>query len=314
MRFGIIGLGKISDRIAKGIECSEYGTLYAVASRSYEKALAFRERHHAEIAYGSYEELLNDPNVDIVYIATINQNHYELIKMCADHGKNIICEKPLVKDYEETKEIYAYAKLKRVFLMEAQKACFTNLTRKIRSIISDGVIGKIESIKASYCMNADYGSDHWVMDKVYGGVMKDIGVYPLAYANLIADAKIRDVDITSVKREKGTDVRVELKVKYANNVIAYLMASFRDEMTNYAVIKGTRGTIIVENFWKNNKATLTVGRNMINIEVEQESEFQAEIDHACMCIMNGFKKSLVYGREASIKVAEIVDMVKNIQS
>ena len=118
IKIGLIGLGTIADRIPKGIICSDNGTLYAVASRSYEKAVTFKEKYQAKKAYGSYEELLNDKEIDLVYIATINQSHYELIKKCVDYGKHIICEKPLVKNCEQTKEVYAYALSKNIFLME----------------------------------------------------------------------------------------------------------------------------------------------------------------------------------------------------
>lgn len=311
IKIGLIGLGTIADRIAKGIICSDNGTLYAVASRSYEKAVAFKEKYQAKKAYGSYEELLNDKEIDLVYIATINQSHYELIKKSVDYGKHIICEKPLVKNCEQTKEVYAYALSKNIFLMEAQKACFTALTRKIIALIDNDLIGKIQTINASYCTYANHPIKHWVMDREYGGVMKDIGVYPLAYANLIANSKIKDVNVPLIEKVGETDVKVRLMIEYVNGIIANIEASFKDEIHNFAIICGTKGKIVVENFWKNDIAKLFIDNEVYDIKVVQESEFQAEIDHACMCVANNLKEAKYYSHFDSIEVARIVDIVKN---
>ena len=115
---GILGPGNIANRVAKGVICSPKANLYAVASRNIDKAKSFADKYGAEIYYGSYEEMLNDPNVDLVYICTPNTFHYEQIKLCLVHGKHVICEKPMVKDEAQIREIFAMAREKNCFLLK----------------------------------------------------------------------------------------------------------------------------------------------------------------------------------------------------
>lgn len=310
LRIGIIGLGKIAPRVAKGILNSEYGSLYAVASRDYNNAIKFANDYGALKAYGNYEDLVKDEKIDIVYIATVNETHFDLIKLCADNHKNVICEKPLVKNTEETIEIFDYCKDKNVFLMEAQKACFTDLNNKIHALINDGILGKIKVIYASFVTKDKYPKDHFVMDKVYGGVFKDIGVYCIAYANYMAMSKIDEVEILELVKEDGVDVRGKLHLRYNNDIDAYIRTGFDINLKNFAVIEGSRGTIMCEDFWKSDVAYLVLNNQLYEIKNKHISEFSGEIDHACICIYTGIGNSHTYGKKDSIEVAKVIDFIK----
>ena len=137
---GILGLGNIANRVAKGVLCSEKASLYAVASRKIENAKSFADKYGAKTYYGSYEEMLKDSEVDLVYICTPNAFHYEQIKLCLSYGKHVICEKPMVKNEMQVRELFAFARDKGCFLMEAEKTMFTPLNRKIKKMITEGTI------------------------------------------------------------------------------------------------------------------------------------------------------------------------------
>ena len=172
----ILGLGNIANRVAKGVICSDKANLYAVASRNIDNAKSFADKYDSYIYYGSYEEMLKDPNVDLVYICTPNAFHYEQIKLCLSHKKHVICEKPMVKDEIQVRELFAMAREQGCFLMEAEKTMFTPLNKKIKAMIEDGAIGKLHTIRAQYCSEGLDGVplDHWVLEEGFGGVDEQI--------------------------------------------------------------------------------------------------------------------------------------------
>ena len=140
---GIMGLGKISHRVAKGIAYAHNAQLYAVASRNIAHAQDFQKQHPCPKAYGSYEELLHDPQVDMVYICTPNYLHYTHIMACLQHHKHVVCEKPFVANHEQVVECFTFAKKQGCFLMEAEKTIFTPLNQTIQQMIQDGAIGQL---------------------------------------------------------------------------------------------------------------------------------------------------------------------------
>lgn len=137
--------------------------------------------------------MLEDENIDVVYICTPNSFHYEQIKLCLNHHKNVNCEKPMVKTEKELKELYDIARSNGLVLMEAHKTAFTPLNKLIKEKIKSNEFGKLLSIEADYSINFfDYPEDmnnHWVTNKDFGGCSYDIGVYPLVFSNFIADSK-----------------------------------------------------------------------------------------------------------------------------
>ena len=174
----ILGLGNIANRVAKGVLCSEKACLYAVASRKLENAKRFADKYGALNYYGSYEEMLKDSKVDLVYICTPNTLHFEQIKLCLSHGKHVICEKPMVKNEEQVRMLFALAREQGCFLMEAEKTMFTPLNKKIKEMIADGEIGKLHTIRAQYCSDGLDGlaKDHWVLGEEFGGCAERKGV------------------------------------------------------------------------------------------------------------------------------------------
>ena len=149
IRVGIMGLGQIAHRVAKGICYAENAELYAVGSRSLEKAGEFQRLYGAQKIYDSYERLLQDPQVEMVYICTPNHLHFEHIQNALRHGKHVLCEKPLVANAEQLKECFELARSSNLFLMEAEKTLFTPLNRKLKQLVKEGVIGQLRYVEGS---------------------------------------------------------------------------------------------------------------------------------------------------------------------
>src|SRR3954467_13700569 len=144
IKFGILGPGKIANRFADAFQYVPSAKVYAIASRDAAKAKEFAAKAGAEKSYGTYEELLSDPRVDVIYIATPHPYHYEQTLMCLNHGKAVLCEKPMSLNLRQTTEMINLAKRKKIFLMEAMWSRFFATTGKTLDLISSGVIGEVK--------------------------------------------------------------------------------------------------------------------------------------------------------------------------
>ena len=314
---GIIGLGNIANRVAKGVLCSEKSCLYAVASRSIDNAKSFANKYGALSYYGSYEEMLNDPKVDLVYICTPNTLHYEQIKLCLSHGKHVICEKPMVKNEEQVRALFALARDKGCFLMEAEKTMFTPLNKKIKEMILEGVIGKLHTIRAQYCSDGLDGLslDHWVLGEEFGGCTYDIGVYPICFAHFYADSKIKEFQAEAVKSpDFKCDFGMDADVFYENGIYANVRSNwfYQAENKGKAVLVGDKGYFEIPAYWKGNKAYLHKDGVITEITVNMASDFEGEITHAVECIEAGLLESPVLGEEMSVEIIRVVEAVQEM--
>ena len=315
LNFGIIGIGNIAHRVAKGILCSPKANLYAVASRNKENAKEFKEQYGAEKAYGSYEELLNDSEVDVVYICTPNALHFDQIMLCLSYGKHVVCEKPMVADEVQVKKLFAEARRKGCFLMEAEKTMFTPLNVKLKQMVREGVIGKLQAIRAEYSYDVlkEVDTDHWVLEKEMGGSAYDIGVYPISFAHFMAGSKMQDLQVEKLMHpEYSCDFGMQADILYENGVYGFLKTNwfYTAEHKGSAILAGDEGYIKVPAFWKSTKAYLYKDGKVEEISVEMESDFEGEVTHAAECIEKGLLESPVLGEEMSLEIVRVVDYTK----
>lgn len=313
IRVGIIGLGSIAQRVAAGVTFAEHATLQAVASRDYAKAVAFKERFDAVVAYDSYQKLMEDERVDMVYICTPNALHYEHIHMALAHHKHVLCEKPFVSTMKQLEECFLYAKQQHCFLMEAEKTLFTPLNEKLKTMVEEGQIGRLQYIEASYGYQLDkqkVGDDFWGYRKEDGGCMYDVGVYPLCYANYFADASIENMQCMKEDASRGYTQFAQVLLKYENGVKASVRSAWNMKMINVGYLYGDEGVIITENFWKNTSAKLIKDGVSTSIEVTMKSDFSGEIDHAAKCIEAGWLESPILNQAASTEIMRVLEFVK----
>ena len=315
INFGIIGIGNIAHRVAKGILCSPKANLYAVASRNKENAKEFKEQYGAEKAYGSYKELLNDSEVDVVYICTPNALHFDQIMLCLSYGKHVVCEKPMVADEVQVKKLFAEARRKGCFLMEAEKTMFTPLNVKLKQMVREGVIGKLQAIRAEYSYDVlkEVDTDHWVLGKEMGGSAYDIGVYPISFAHFMAGSKMQDLQVEKLMHpEYSCDFGMQADILYENGVYGFLKTNwfYTAEHKGSAILAGDEGYIKVPAFWKSTKAYLYKDGKVEEISVEMESDFEGEVTHAAECIEKGLLESPVLGEEMSLEIVRVVDYTK----
>ena len=311
----ILGLGNIANRVAKGVICSPKAYLYAVASRNVENAKKFAEKYAASVYYGSYEEMLKDPKVDLVYICTPNTFHYDQIKLCLSYGKHVICEKPMVKNEEQVRELFAMAREQGCFLMEAEKTMFTPLNKKIKEMINQGEIGKLHTIRAQYCSEGLEGLplDHWVLGEDFGGCTYDIGVYPICAAHFYADSSMKEFQAEAVKSSDfKCDFGMDTDIFYENGIYANVRSNwfYQAENKGKAILVGDKGYFEIPSYWKGNKAYLHKDGIVTEIEVAMESDFEGEITHAVECIEEGLTESPILGEEMSVEIIRVAEAVQ----
>lgn len=312
---GILGLGNIANRVAKGIICSNKASFYAVASRNIENAKSFADKYGAIVYYGSYEDMLNDSNVDLVYICTPNTFHYEQIKLCMSYGKHVICEKPMVKNEEQVRELFAMAREKSCFLMEAEKTMFTPLNKKMKEMIAQGAIGKLHTIRAQYCSDGLDGlpGEHWVLGEEFGGCTYDIGVYPICAAHFYADSKMKEFQTEAVKNpDFKCDFGMDTDIFYENGIYASVRSNwfYQAENKGKAILVGDKGYFEIPAYWKGNKAYLHKDGSVTEIEVAMESDFEGEVTHAVECIEDGLLESPILGEEMSVEIIRVAEAVQ----
>lgn len=305
-----MGLGAISKRIIEGIKEAEGAELYAVVSRDQERSNAVKQACGAKQAYGSYQQAWDDPAIDIVYIATANPYHYEMIKQSILHRKHVICEKPMVHSSAQLTELFALAKRHEVFLMEAEKTLFTPLNQKLKHVIDSGMIGELIAIEGTYAHpllaeTSDF--NNWVFQDEFGGCSFDIGVYPICYCNYFANSSILHIQTKKRYRQFKNDVHIQGMLVYANGIIANFTASWIQSKDNVGYLYGTSGYIKTTNFWKNNEAELVLNDGTkTRIQVDKTSDFKGEIEHVITCIEQGLLESPILGYNETKAILDVV--------
>jgi predicted dehydrogenase len=241
--WGIIGCGKIAHNFAQDLSIAENANLYAVASRSHSKAVDFGDIYNASKAYGSYQELANDPNVDVVYIATPHVFHCENTLMCLNAGKAVLCEKAFGMNQAEVQKMVDLAQEKGIFLMEALWTRFIPGTEKVLELIQNDKIGEIKLVKADFGFRAAYDTTKRLFNKkLGGGSLLDIGIYPI-FLSLLTLGKPQNITAKAVMSPTQVDSTCSMVFEYENDAAAILDSNLLVNTNIEGWIYGTKGSI-----------------------------------------------------------------------
>jgi len=281
--WGIISTGRIAAKFADQLPQSTTGILYAVASRTKEKAEEFARLHNASRAYASYEELLRDPLVDIVYIAPPHPMHAEWTINAARSGKHILCEKPLTINVSEARDVIDVARCHDVFLMEAFHYRCHPQTAKLLELIREKIIGDVRMIQASFSFNCEYNLAHRTLNHALaGGGILDVGCYTASLARLVAGAAL-GLDFAEPLEVKGcgmigersrVDEYAVASLKFPGGILAQISCGVQLHQENVVRIYGSNGWIFVPAPWV---VSINGGISKIIVHKDGEKE-QREID------------------------------------
>lgn len=253
MRFGILGCGYIAGLMADAVKTLELAgkgvELYAVAARDLKKSRDFAEKYGAKVAYGSYAELVNDAEVDLVYIATPHSHHYENAKLCIEACKNVLVEKAFCANAKQATEIIAMANDMGVFMCEAMWTRFLPAVQTVKNWIAAGRIGDVQSVEADFSQPLTH-VERLVKPELAGGALLDLGIYSLTFADMFLNADgagIENIDARCIKYSTGVDATDWINITYRNGLKAYLKTSMANPWHNEGIVYGTNGYIRVVN-------------------------------------------------------------------
>lgn len=224
MKIGIIGAGVIADKISQTLAVRWKEMLYAVASRDLAKAQAFAHRNGFVKAYGSYEALVSDPQVDIVYVATPHSHHYAHARLALEHGKAVICEKAFTANSAEARALIELARAKGLFLMEAMWTRFMPITRRLGEVLASGIVGRPRLLHASLCWSMT-GVDRIRRADLCGGALLDLGIYCLTFADMYMGHDIKRITSNVVKGGENVDWASTTSILYNDGKIANLQCA-----------------------------------------------------------------------------------------
>lgn len=255
LKWAIMGTGRIANDFAESM--NNLHQIYGVASRNYDKANTFKLKHNVQKAYGSYEEMLEDRDVDIVYIATVNSQHYINIMDCLNHDKHVLCEKAIWGNESDMKKAYELAKSKNLFLGEAMTIYYMPLFKKIKKMIFEGELGKIKFVQADFgSLNDDDPSSRFFSRELGGGAMLDIGTYALSFVLYFLSSSPCEVKNVMSKYRTGVDEMWGIVLKNKEDEIGNVNLTFRAKLPKRAVIAGEKAYITVFNYPRADKAEI----------------------------------------------------------
>lgn len=243
--WGIIGPGKIAHTFAEGLKFTSNAKIKAVASRSQDRADAFAQGYQVEKSYQGYANLVNDPDIDIVYVATPHTEHFDNTMMALENGKAVLCEKPLAINTSEVKTMIETAKKNNVFLMEALWTRFLPSTIKLEELLSNKIIGQIQMVKADFGFVGNKDPEWRLFNKeLGGGSLLDVGIYPLFLTKLIL-GNPSNIKAFAKIGTTGVDDHCSVIMKFADKVLAEVYCSIVTDTETIATIYGTEGKIVV---------------------------------------------------------------------
>ena len=255
MKIGVLGAGNISRMVAPTLVAMPQIECYAVSSRDLSKAQAFADAFGFEKAYGSYEEMLRDPAVELVYVATPHSHHYEHMMQCIDYGKPILCEKAFTLNADQARKVKTAAVEKGVFVAEAIWPRYMPSRKTISDVMNSGVIGRPDTLTAnlSYVIS---GVPRIVTPELAGGALLDIGVYGINFALMHFGTEIERVESSVRMTDTGVDGMETITVFYRDGRMAVLTHSIYARSDRKGIIHGDKGYMVVENI--NNPQSLRV--------------------------------------------------------
>ena len=312
INWGIIGTGGIAHTFADDFSFAQAGELTAVASRAQERADDFAAEYNLPKAYGSYEDLAADDEIDVVYIATPHSEHYDNTMLCLENNKAVLCEKPIAVNYDQLEKMIAKAKEENLFLMEALWTYFLPPILKAKEWIEEGKIGQVKVVEANFGIRREIKPEGRLFNsELAGGSLLDVGIYPIALANLVIDSELDTVTSVANLGSTGVDEETAISLKFKGGEIAQLTSSLRTELNNIGYIYGTEGQIRLPDFWQTDQAVLEVnGEQETFTDHRETAGYNYEAEAVAEKLQSEKLESDKVSLAESRKIMQIMDKVR----
>lgn len=308
-RWGIAGTGTIASAMAEALATVDGAVLAAVGSRTPAAAQAFADGHGIARAHGSYDALMADDEVDVIYVATPTGQHAAHATAALRAGKHVLCEKALTTNAAEARDLADEARHAQRFLMEAMWTWFIPATMQVQQWIAEGRIGEVRVIQAAFGRNVGTSYPRLLDPALGGGSLLDMGIYPVALSRLILGAPVM-VQAVGRLGPTGVDSNVAAVLGHADGAVTTFATSLEADLAMDATIFGTAGTInLAPPFWASPQVTLTVGEQSEVVDLPHRG-LAHEAEHVMACLAAGRTESDVLPLDTSVAMMETLDRIR----
>ncbi len=314
IRWGILGTGTIARKFTTGLRVLDDAVVMAVGSRRQGSADEFAREFDVPNRHGSYEALVSDPEVDVIYIATPHSLHRDNALLALESGKAVLCEKPFTINRAEAEEIVAMARAEKRFLMEAMWTRFLPAVTQARRWITEGRIGDPRLVQADFGFRAEINEEGRLFAPAYGGGgLLDVGVYVISFASMVFGTAPDRVTGLANLGETGVDEQAVMALGYPGGGMASLSCAIRTTTEQTARIYGTEGMICLPNpFWSTTEATLAIAGKAPETRrfPHRANGYEYQAEEVAACINGGRLESKIMPLEESIRVMETMDQLR----
>ena len=310
MNIGILSTSSIAPRFIAAVREEGSFQITALSSRSLEKAEEKAIGWGIPKAYGSHEDLLQDSDVDIVYISAVNSAHYKWAKAALAAGKHVICEKPCTTTEAQTRELFAMAKERNLFLMEAQKMLFLPAVLAVKEAITSGKLGKVKIAEFNHSFYGSY--NNWMYDEAAGGgPLLSSGIYVIELLQFLFDCDVAEVR-GICEKHPGTNVEEQYAIsgRMENGVLFSMKNSTVALMKNGACFYGEKGYAELPDYWKARKVIFCDHKTEAVEEYPCDHELLYEVRHIADCFEKGLRESPVVSGEFSARAIRTLENIK----
>ena len=309
--WAILGCGKIAGKFASDLKLLDNARLYAASSRSLQRAESFAGEFGFERAYGSYEEMLKDPQVDVVYIATPHSHHKEHAILCLDHKKAVLCEKAFAINQTEVEAMIQSSAENQTFLMEAFWTIFQPKFKKVLELASDPDLGQLKFVKSDFMFNGEVDPEKRLYNIELGaGSLLDIGIYPI-FRSLVLLGKPQTIKTMAQLLDSGVEESIFMLFGYENGSMAALTSSFAAISKNETELCFENGFI---KFERDHDVPILVHKNgvdqLIKVDAGAGMGYELEAAHVMECLDQGLIESPVLPLEFSLELMRVMDAVR----
>ena len=315
INWGIIGCGAIAHQFVQGIKKLNNCTILAGASLTTGRAESFTKSHQIPRAYRDYQSLVNDSDIDAIYIATTHNFHFENIKLCLENGKHVLCEKPFTVNAKQTKTLVALAKKSNCFMMECVWTRFLPAIKQLSHLLAQDIIGEVHTVTANFSICEDFPPEHRLRNKnLAGGALLDLGIYPLTLAAIVFGEHPCHIQSSANMSEGGVDESSCYLLKYEQGQRAILSASFIEQAPTEGIISGSKGYIRIPDFIGAQALHLHLNNQpskVLTFPFDEDENFTFEISHAMECIRQNKKQSDILPLDKTTAMMTLMDKIRS---
>ncbi|MBD3226330.1 MAG: gfo/Idh/MocA family oxidoreductase [Caldithrix sp.] len=313
VNWGIMAAGKIAAVFADGLKYTAHGRPLAIGSRSLDKAQTFAEKHDIPRYYGSYEKLVQDEDIDVIYIASPHHLHKTNMLLALEYGKAVLCEKPFTLDTNEAAQVAEAAQKANIFVMEGMWTRFLPIMKRIKKIIDTNIIGNIHIVEADLGFKANFDPSHRLFDPAMGGgALLDLGIYLVSLTHWLLG---KPLQINSIAKfgKTGVDEHTSIMFGYEQDHLANLYTSLRTETPCEAVILGEKGRIrIFGPVYRPSAFTLSIigeGDEYHRGEMVGNG-FNYEAEEVMQCLKEDKTESTNMPLQDTLEIMDIMDSIR----